>query len=145
MRGLSAVVQVLASPRVRLLHDFLTEHEASEILRLAEPLFGRSPVRSVATDRRTSSTATLGFSSNAAVAAIRARISAFSGYDDHQLEPLQVRYTPLPGWWWLHAGESMQAHDAVKGESTQPAAHAPPVRPAIADGAALPSQSLRPY
>ena len=48
------------SPRVRLLHDFLSEAEAARLLLLAEPLFESSPVRSVATDRRTSSTATLG-------------------------------------------------------------------------------------
>ena len=53
------VQQVLASPRVRLLHDFITAEEGAELLRLAEPSFHRSPVRSVATDRRTSSTATL--------------------------------------------------------------------------------------
>ena len=48
------VVQVLASPRVRLLHDFVTAAEAAEILRLSESHFHRSPVRSVAQDRRTS-------------------------------------------------------------------------------------------
>ena len=46
------------------------ERQAAELLRLAEPSFRRSPVRSVATDRRTSSTATLGFS-NWAVKASR--------------------------------------------------------------------------
>lgn len=54
-----SVVQVLASPRVRLLREFLTPEEAAEILSISQPLFHRSPVRSVATDRRTSSTATL--------------------------------------------------------------------------------------
>ena len=39
------VQQVVASPRVRLLHDFLTEAEAARLLLLAEPLFERSPVR----------------------------------------------------------------------------------------------------
>jgi len=90
------VQQVLASPRVRLLHNFITQQETDEILRLAEPLFARSPVRSVATDRRTSSTATLGLSSfSSAIRSVRARIAAFSGYDDSMLEPLQVvRYFP---------------------------------------------------
>ena len=77
------VVQVLASPRVRLLRDFLTDEEADAILKLAEPLFMRSPVRSVATDRRTSSTATLhgGLGGiNWAVKRVRERIAAFSGY-----------------------------------------------------------------
>jgi len=46
------VVQVHASPRVRLLHDFVTAAEAAEILRLSESHFHRSPVRSVAQDRR---------------------------------------------------------------------------------------------
>ena len=106
------VVQVLASPRVRLLRNFLTEEEAVEILRIASPLFRRSPVRSVATERRTSQTATLGGGVlggggllggvNWAVASVRARISAFSGYADHMLEPLQVvRY---------HEGEKYEPH-----------------------------------
>jgi len=101
------VHQVLASPRVRLLRHFLTEEECAEILRVSEPLFHRSPVRSVATDRRTSSTATLGggimgVGTNWAVRKIRERISAFSGYDDHMLEPLQVvRYYP---------GQKYEAH-----------------------------------
>lgn len=102
------VVHVLASPRVRLLKRFVTDEEAAEILRISQSLFHRSPVRSVAQDRRTSSTATLvggimgGASSNWAVTAIRQRISAFSGYADHMLEPLQVvRY---------HAGEKYEAH-----------------------------------
>ena len=101
------VVQVLASPRVRLLRHFITAEEAEEILRLAGPLFHRSPVRSVATDRRTSSTATLGGglfgkAANWAVQRIRERIAAFSGYDETQLEPLQVvRY---------HPGEKYEAH-----------------------------------
>lgn len=88
------VTQVSASPRIRLLREFITADEAAELLRLAEPLFRRSPVRSVATDRRTSSTATLA-RSNWAVDRVRARISAFSGYDETMLEPLQVvRYHP---------------------------------------------------
>ena len=83
---------VVASPRVRLLHEFLTEAEAARLLALAAPLFERSPVRSVATDRRTSSTATLGgrHARDWAVAAVRERIAAFSGYDLNMLEPLQV-------------------------------------------------------
>ena len=101
------VHQVLQSPRVRLLREFLTADEAEEILRISQPLFHRSPVRSVATDRRTSSTATLGGTifgqgANWAVKRIRERISAFSGYGDHMLEPLQVvRY---------HPGEKYEAH-----------------------------------
>ena len=67
------VQHVVASPRVRLLHEFLTEAEAARLLALAAPLFERSPVRSVATDRRTSSTATLGgrHARDWAVAAVR--------------------------------------------------------------------------
>ena len=88
------VVHVNLSPRVRLLRDFLTNEEAAEILKIATPLFHRSPVRSVATDRRTSHTATLtgGLLGNVnwAVKAVRERISAFSGYHDGALEPLQV-------------------------------------------------------
>jgi len=103
-----SVVQVSASPRIRLLRQFLTPDEVDEILRISQPLFHRSPVRSVATDRRTSSTATLagglfgGGGGNWAVQAVRERISAWSGYADHQLEPLQVvRY---------HPGEKYEAH-----------------------------------
>ena len=100
------VVHVLSSPRVRLLKNFVTGEEAAEILRISQPLFQRSPVRSVATDRRTSSTATLGGGlmggTNWAVKKIRERISAFSGYADHMLEPLQVvRY---------HPGEKYEPH-----------------------------------
>jgi len=96
------VQQLVESPRVRLLHDFITEAEASEMLRLAGPLFMRSPVRSVATDRRTSSTATLRVKGNWAVDLVRQRISTFSGYDLNFLEPLQVvRYQP---------GEKYEAH-----------------------------------
>ena len=98
------VQHVVASPRVRLLHEFLSEAEAARLLALAAPLFERSPVRSVATDRRTSSTATLGgrHSRDWAVAAVRERIAAFSGYDLSMLEPLQVvRY---------HPGEKYESH-----------------------------------
>lgn len=95
------VQHVLASPRVRLLHDFITPEEAAEILRQADSSFHRSPVRSAAADRRTSSTATLAWS-NWAVDAIRSRISHFSGYEDAMLEPLQVvRY---------HPGEKYEPH-----------------------------------
>uniref|UniRef100_A0A7S4B8E0 Fe2OG dioxygenase domain-containing protein n=1 Tax=Chrysotila carterae TaxID=13221 RepID=A0A7S4B8E0_CHRCT len=95
------VQHVLASPRVRLLHNFITDAEGEALLKLAEPYFHRSPVRSVASDRRTSSTATIG-TRGAVIEAVRARISAFSGYDDHMLEPLQiVRY---------HAGEKYEPH-----------------------------------
>ena len=58
----------------------------------------------MATDRRTSSTATLGgrHSRDWAVAAVRERIAAFSGYDLSMLEPLQVvRY---------HPGEKYESH-----------------------------------
>lgn len=96
------VVQVLASPRVRLLEDFVTAEEAEEVLKLASTRFARSPVRSVATDRRTSSTATIFEKKNWAVSRIRERISAFSGYDQMALEPLQVvRY---------HPGEKYEPH-----------------------------------
>ena len=96
------VQQVLASPRVRLLHDFITAEEGAERLRLAEPSFHRSPVRSVATDRRTSSTATLMTRGNWAVTRVRERIAAFSGYNENALEPLQVvRY---------HPGEKYEPH-----------------------------------
>ena len=95
------VQHVLASPRVRLLHNFITPEEAAEIMSQAQSAFHRSPVRSVATERRTSSTATL-FSKNWAVDSIRARISHFSGYEDGMLEPLQVvRY---------HPGEKYEPH-----------------------------------
>lgn len=41
------VVHVSPSPRVRLLHDFITAEEADALIKMADPHFMRSPVRSV--------------------------------------------------------------------------------------------------
>lgn len=88
------VSHVLVSPRIRLVHNFLAEGEAEEILAHAKPRFDRSPVASVATRMRTSSTAF--FRDKHPVAdKIRARVAALSGYPLRALEPLQVvRYEP---------------------------------------------------
>jgi prolyl 4-hydroxylase len=89
------IVHVLASPRVRLLHDFLVGSEASELIAMAQPHFRPSPVRSVASSKRTSSTAMLPAESDV-VRRVRARVAHFSGYPLASLEPMQiVRYEPL--------------------------------------------------
>lgn len=83
------------SPRVRLLHDFVTAHEAARIIKLAEPRYHRSSTaRAGSDDKRTSNSATLS-PHDPVVAAVRNRIAFFSGYPEKNLEPLQVvRYKP---------------------------------------------------
>jgi prolyl 4-hydroxylase len=87
-------LQVLSSsPRVRLLHDFVTAHEAAELIALAAPGYHRSSTaRAGSDDKRTSNSATLP-STHPVVAALRQRIAFFCGYPEPNLEPLQaVRY-----------------------------------------------------
>ena len=70
------------------------------MVKLAQPLFSRSPVRGSVTRVRTSTTAMLGGGKSAhdpIVKAVRARIARFSGYAEPMIEPLQVagpRYSP---------------------------------------------------
>ena len=78
------------SPRVRLLHDFLSAEEAKSIIDLAEPLYHRSSTaRAGSDDKRTSHSASLP-ASHPVVAAVRRRIARFSGYPESNLEPLQT-------------------------------------------------------
>ena len=89
-------VEVLsASPRVRILHNFLSKEEAERIIELATPYYHRSSTaRAGSDDKRTSHSATLP-SSDAVVSALRNRISFYCGYPEPNIEPLQaVRYHP---------------------------------------------------
>ena len=89
-------VEVLsASPRVRILHNFLSKEEAERIIELATPYYHRSSTaRAGSDDKRTSHSATLP-SSDAVVSALRNRISFYCGYPELNIEPLQaVRYHP---------------------------------------------------
>lgn len=107
------VETISATPRVRLLHGFVTADEAAALIALSEiqsprynlplqaaalialsePLYHRSSTaRATGDDKRTSFSATLP-SSNSDVAAVRRRIARYSGYPEANLEPLQtVRY-----------------------------------------------------
>ena len=93
---------LLDSPRIRLLHDFVTPDQAEELIRISQPLYHRSSTaRATGDEKRTSFSASLP-GSNAAVAAVRQRIAAFCGYPEAALEPLQtVRY---------HSGEFYRPH-----------------------------------
>lgn len=89
-------VQVIsASPRVRLLHNFVTPYEAAYLIKLAEPHYHRSSTARAGSDNvRTSHSSTL-MSSDPIVAALRHRIAFYSGYHEPNIEPLQtVRYRP---------------------------------------------------
>jgi hypothetical protein len=81
---------IAISPRVRLLHNFVSSSEAAELIRIAEPLYHRSgTARANGDGARTSFSASLP-SSNAVVHAVRHRIARFSGYPEANLEPLQT-------------------------------------------------------
>lgn len=85
------VQHISFSPRIRYLHRLLSPEECDHILKVAQPLFSRSPVRGSVTRVRTSTTAMLGGRhDDAIVRRIRQRIARFSGYDAELLEPLQV-------------------------------------------------------
>ena len=93
---------VHVSPRVRLLHNFVSADEAAHLIQLAAPHYHRSSTARAGSDeKRTSHSATLN-SRDPVVAAIRQRISFFCGYPEANLEPLQaVRY---------HSGEFYKPH-----------------------------------
>lgn len=98
------LVHVLASPRIRLLHGFLADGEAEEIIALAAPRFSQSPVRSVATSKRTSSSASI-LADSEVVKRVRARVAHFSGYPLSSLEVMQVvQYKP---------GQRYEAHHDI--------------------------------
>jgi hypothetical protein len=54
------VQHISFSPRIRYLHHLLSDAECDHIVRVAGPLFSRSPVRGSVTRVRTSTTAMLG-------------------------------------------------------------------------------------
>jgi len=89
------VVTVYDSPRVRLLYNFVSENEASELISIAQKHFVRSgTARAGDSEHRTSESTSLP-DSNPTVAALRARMGRFVGYPVQALEPLQeVRYRP---------------------------------------------------
>jgi prolyl 4-hydroxylase len=85
------VQHISFSPRIRYLHRLLSAEECDHILRVAQPLFSRSPVRGSVTRVRTSTTAMLGGRhDDAVVTRVRERIARFSGFPSDLLEPLQV-------------------------------------------------------
>jgi prolyl 4-hydroxylase len=85
------VQHVSYSPRIRYIHRLLSAAECEHVLKVAMPLFTRSPVRGSVTRVRTSTTAMLGGRyDDAVVKKIRQRIALFSGYDAELIEPLQV-------------------------------------------------------
>ena len=103
---------VYHSPRVRLLHNFVSAAEAEHLISMATPYYHRSSTaRAGSDDKRTSHSATLP-SHDPIVAAIRERIAYFCGYPEPNLEPLQaVRY---------HAGEFYKPHHDVRLHSSNP-------------------------
>mmetsp|Transcript_33970 Transcript_33970/g.89350 ORF Transcript_33970/g.89350 Transcript_33970/m.89350 type:complete len:525 (-) Transcript_33970:385-1959(-) len=85
------VQHISFSPRIRFLHRLLSVEECEHVLKVAQPLFSRSPVRGSVTRVRTSTTAMLGGRhDDAIVRRIRERIARFSGFSVDLLEPLQV-------------------------------------------------------
>jgi len=84
---------ISVSPRVRMLHNFLSPTEAEHLIQMAEPLYHRSgTARAQGDEQRTSFSASLP-SSDTVVHAVRQRIALYSGYPEANLEPLQtVRY-----------------------------------------------------
>ena len=94
---------IFDSPRVRLVHNFVSAAEAEEIIRVATRLYHRSSTaRGGADEKRTSYSASLPPSGSEAVRAVRRRIAAYCGYPEANLEPLQaVRYRE--GEFYRHA------------------------------------------
>ena len=90
------------SPRVRVLHNFVSEAEAKHLIEIAAPGYHRSgTARAGSDDKRTSNSATLAFA-DPVVSAVRHRIAFYCGYPEKNLEPLQaVRY---------HVGEFYKPH-----------------------------------
>jgi len=89
------VQTISQSPRVRLIHNFVTSEEASRLINIATPYYHRSSTaRAGSDDYRTSESAMLP-ASEPVVNALRRRMAHFVGYPVAALEPLQeVRYTP---------------------------------------------------
>ena len=92
-------VQVISfSPRVRILHNFVTEHEAAHLIKIAEPRYHRSSTaRAGSDDKRTSNSAMLD-SSDSIVSAVRHRIAFYAGYARaHSLESYALLGHPTLG------------------------------------------------
>jgi len=87
------VEQIAFSPRIRYIHRLLSREECEHVIKLAQPLFSRSPVRGSVTRVRTSTTAMLAggaVNRDPIVRRIRNRIARYSGYAENLIEPLQV-------------------------------------------------------
>jgi len=86
------------TPRVILLHNFLSPQECQHLINLAEPRMSRSTVQTTTLEKhpdRTSFTCNLTKSETDTVRKIEQRALAITGYHLKNLEPLQVvRYSP---------------------------------------------------
>lgn len=113
---------IATSPRVRLLHNFITSSEAAELIRMAEPLYHRSGTARANGDiSRTSFSASLP-SSHAVVSAVRHRIARFSGYPEANLEPLQTVRQGVGQWRLPHPSVSQCTRAASLLLTLRPAA-----------------------
>ena len=89
------VQHVWESPRVRLLHNFISAEDAQAIIQLATPHYHRSSTARAGNDESRTSHSAMLPTNHPAVASLRQLIAHFAGYPEHNLEPLQaVKYLP---------------------------------------------------